>query len=432
MSHVSTPADNPPPGRQRQLDVTRDELERAVRETFSRQVAVPRPLAADLAGVAIRRAARIRRRRVLAGTALAGLATVLASVSMVQLNERSGPPATQTVVLGDPNGASGMPAPDPVPSTGPTGPEPRAAVDLVVGDILSTARNRRIALTGIGPVDQVQGLPDEGGWLVVSAPTAAGRTLLAVRPDGGIQRLLAGARAIALAADGRRVAWRDGDQLSVAALAGTQLVAATSTPAPGAAVPAGFAGDAVLVRLDPARPGYALWRPTAGPPTTGAGQDVLAVHGALPDGQLVGLVSAGTPRRPCLALLDPAQGLAATRTACGPALDADGPGGVSTDGRWLLLNGRTGTPASPTALLVDLATLARTPVARPAGPPVAGAVSWTSAGTAWYADGHGGLVQVRADRVLAGEAARPTPVAGGWLGPKLVVVTGAVGDEGTG
>ncbi|MEO3778553.1 hypothetical protein ABGB16_17210 [Micromonospora sp. B11E3] len=430
---MPTPADNRTTARERQLDVTRDELERAVRETFSRQVAAPRPLAADPAGLAIRRAGRIRRRRALTGTALAGVATVLIGAGMVNISGQAGPPATDTVVLGDPRGAAGMTSPDPLPtpSTGPARPVVRSAVDLVVGDVLTTTRDRQIVLTGIASVDRAQRVRDEEGWLVVGAPSAAGRTLMSVRADGTTQRLLVGAQAIVLAADGRQVAWRDGDHLSVAGLTGGKLIAVTSTPAPAAAVPAGFVGDAVLVRLDPARPGYALWRPFAGGLTTGAGRDVLAVHGTLPDGQAVGLVSAGTPRRPCLALLDPARGLAATRTACGPALDADGPGAVSADGRWLLANGRAGSSAAA-ALLVDLSTLDRTPVARPAGPPLTGAVSWTPAQTAWYVDGRGGLVLVRLDRALAGEAAGSTPVTGVKPGTRIVVVADAAPAGGAG
>ncbi|MFF5070038.1 hypothetical protein ACFY2R_02210 [Micromonospora olivasterospora] len=426
---MPTPADNRTAGPGRPLDVTRDELERAVRETFSRQVAVPRPLAADPAGLAIRRATRIRRRRALTGTALAGVATVLISAGMVNISGPAGRPTTQPVVLGDPGGSAGAIAPDPVPapSAGPSRPVVQSAVDLVVGDVLTTTRNQQIALTGISPVDRAQRVREEGGWLVVGSPGAAGRTLVSVGPDGTTQRLLAGAQAVALAADGRQVAWRDGDQLFVAGVTGGKLIAVTGTPAPGAAVPAGFVGDAVLVRLDPAGPGYALWRPYTGRVTTGGGRDVLAVHGTLPDGRAVGLVSAGTPRRPCLALLDP-RDLAATRTACGPALDADGPGAVSADGRWLLANGRAGSSA--TALLVDLSTLGRTPVARPAGPPLTGAVAWTPAQTAWYADRHGGLVLVRPDRVAAGEAARPTPVTGVAPGTPIVAVTAAIAGGG--
>ncbi|MFC8847285.1 MULTISPECIES: hypothetical protein [unclassified Micromonospora] len=424
---MAGPGDNRTPVPARPTVVTADELERAVRETLFRQAAAPLPCTVDPAGLAIRRATRTRRRRVLTGTALAGVATVLVSAGVVQLSPQAGQPTTPTVVLGDPRDAA-WPAPEPVPS--PSGGSPRpalgpagGAVDLVVDGTLYTTGNTNIPL-GVADADRAQRVPDRGGWLVVGAPTVAGRALLSVHRDGSTRVLLAGAEAIAVAPDGGQVAWRDGDRLSLAGIVGDKLVAVAGTAAPGAAVPVGFAGNSVLVRRDPARSGYALWHPATGGLPTDGWRDVLAVHGALPDGRLVGLVTAGTPRRPCLALLDPARALATIRTACGPALSSDGLGGVSADGRWLLLNGRTGSSGAIGALLVDLATLDGTPVASPAGPTLAGAVSWTPAGTAWYVDARGGLVPVRPDRVVAGEQAAASPVAGIEPAARPVVVTG--------
>ncbi|WP_320065697.1 hypothetical protein [Micromonospora sp. RTGN7] len=424
------PADNRTATPGRPVDVPRDELERAVRETLSRQVATPRPLAVDPAGVAIHRAARTRRRRTLTGLALAGAATVLVTGTMVQIGAGGGHPTTPTVVLGHPRETTAGPAPDPVTtsSAGPARSVPGrngTAVDLIVGDTLRTTRDTDISLTS-NAVDRAQRVPDQGGWLMVGVPTTAGRTLALVGPNGSRQTLLAGAEAIVVAGTGREVAWRDGGRITVAGLVGERLVAVTSTPAPGPAVPVGFVGDAVLVRLDPARPGYALWRPSVGGISAGAGRDVLAVHGTLPDGRAVGLVTAGTPGRPCLALLDPARNLAVSRTACGPTVAVDGAGAVSADGRWLLVNGRTGSSKATGALLIDLATLAGTPVARAAGPALTGAVAWTPARTAWYVDGQGSLVTVRTDRVLAGEQADTNGVPGVEPGGRPVVVTDAL------
>ncbi|WP_431908934.1 hypothetical protein [Micromonospora carbonacea] len=423
---MAGPGDNRTPVPARPTVVTADELERALRETFSRQAAAPLPGTIDPAGLAIRRATRVRRRRVLTGTALAGVATVLVSVGMVQLSPQSGQSTPPTVVLGDPRGSS-WPVPEPVSSPSAGSPRPAlgpagGAVDLIVDGTLHTAGNTNIPL-GVVAADRAQRVPDEGGWLVVGAPTVAGRALLSVHPDGSTRVLLAGAEAIAVAPDGGQVAWRDGDRISLAGIVADRLVAVAGTTATGAAVPVGFAGNSVLVRRDPARPGYALWHPATGGLATDGWRDVLAVHGALPDGRLVGLVPAGTPRRPCLALLDPARALATIRTACGPALSADGLGGVSADGRWLLLNGRTGSPDGTGALLVDLATLGGTPVARPAGPTLAGAVCWTPAGAAWYVAARGGLVPVRPDRVVAGEPAVASAVTGVEPADRPVVVT---------
>ncbi|MGK5672552.1 hypothetical protein ACSNOB_06875 [Micromonospora sp. URMC 106] len=401
--------------------MTEDELEQALRETFTRRVAVARPLAADPAGLAIRRADRARRRRTLAGVALAAVATVGVSTGIAQLGQQPGRPSHPTVVLGDPY-ASPLPDPTPALSDAPPNDVSRGEVDLILGPVLATASGQRLTLPDVGPAERAQRLPDGAGWAVVGAPTAAGRSLWVVLPHGAAHLLLAGARDIALSRDGRQVAWREGAELVAAGIVGTQVVAAARTPVPAGAVPVGFAGDAVLVRLDADQPGHALWRPARGPLKGGGDRATLRVYGTRPDGVVVAQVSAGTPRRPCLALLDPARNLAPVRTGCGPTLSADGRGGVSADGRWLLVNGRAG--GVDRALLVDLDRLGPTTTIRPAGPPVHGPVAWTPEGTAHYADALAGLVRIDVSRVLAGEEASGVPVAGLVDGQRPVPVGG--------
>jgi hypothetical protein len=412
--------DNQTGGPPRPYAVSDDELERALRETFARHVAVPRPLAADPAGTALRRATWAARRRTLTGLALAGVATVLVSTGMAQLGDRPGPAGPPTVVLGDPHGTAPSPLATPRSATPRNGPV-RAEIDLVIGNVLDTSGGEQRELTGVDAVERAQRVADYGGWLVTSAATTAGRTLWWVPPNGSApQVLLAGAEAVALSPDGRQVAWRDGPEIVGAGLVGGQLVAVTRTPAPAGAVPVGFTGDAVLVQ----RPdgGTVLWRRSAGPLPTAAARTVRTVFGTLPDGRVVGQVDAEKPRRTCLALLDPARGLAPVRTDCDPALAADGRGGISTDGRWLLANGA----AKRDALLIDLTRLGAGNPARPAGPAVAGAVSWTKSGTALYVDGKGGLVRARVDRVVAGERASAAAVTGVTPGERPVVVTDAL------
>jgi hypothetical protein len=419
MSLVPPSTDNQTGGPERSFPVTHDDLARAVRETFSRQVTVTRPLAADPAGIAIRRASRIRRHRTLAGLALAAVATALVTTGMAQFREPAVRSGTPTVVLGDPDAATAMPSPTRVPTPPASGPV-RAETDLVGGGVLDTTGGEQLPLTGLGRVDRAQRVPDDAGWLLTGAPTAAGRTLWLVPRSGRPQVLLAGADAIALSSDGRQVAWRDGGELFTAGIVGSQLVARVQTAAPAGAAPVGFVGNWALIRLDPGRPGYALWLPSAGTLNPAGGSNVLNAYGLLPDGRVVAEVFAGTPRRPCLALLDAARKLAATRTACGPTLGTDGLGAVSSDGRWLLVNGETG--GTRAALLVDLTR--STAVARPAGPPLAGDVAWASAQTALYVDGKGGLVRVRVDRVVAGAPASASPATGAAADDPPVVVTG--------
>ncbi|MGR6317068.1 hypothetical protein Q2K19_07655 [Micromonospora soli] len=417
MSRTPNPCDNQTGGPERPFRVTEDELERALRDTFAGRAATPRPLAADPAAVAIRRARRTGHRRTLTGLALAGVATALVTTGMAQLGGPTGQQGTPTVVLGDPRGFSPSPLPTASAAPSPTGGPLRAELDLIVGSRLETSGGEQRELTSVGPVDRAQRVPDHGGWLVISAAAPAGRTLWWVPPNGSApQVLLAGADAVAVAPDGRQVAWRDGPNLLAAGVVGGQLIATARTTAPAGAVPVGFAGDAVLAR-QPANGGFTVWRRAAGGQPGAVVHGVLSVYGALPDGRVVGLVSAGTPRRPCLALLDAARDLAPARTACGPELATDGLGGISRDRRWLLING-----ARKGALLVDLRTLETTVAAHPAGPALVAAVAWTPAGVALHVDATGRLVRVRPDRVVAGETPTASSVDGATPDERPVVV----------
>ncbi|MGB2568105.1 hypothetical protein ACPFP2_06615 [Micromonospora citrea] len=389
--------------------MTRDDLEGALRETLSRRVAAPPPLAVDPAGLAIRQARRIRRRRTLTGISLAVVATSALTAGMAQLGEHPGRVSTPVVVLGGPTVSASWPvapAPDSPPADG--------QAELIVGGALLTADGKRHDL-GLGPVERAQRLPERGGWLVVSARTPGGRTLWVVPPGESPQVLLAGAEEIALTPDGRRVGWRDGDGLFVAGLVGRQLVAATGTPNAAGAAPVRFVGDRLLVRARDG--GHLIWQPGPGPLPAGD-RGVLDVYGVLPDGRLAARVPADDSRRSCLALLDPAT-LEPGRTGCGPALTGDGLGAVSADGRWLLVNGLGGTGG---ALLVDLASPGLT--ARAAGPAVSGAVAWTGSTVATYVDRGGVLARVRPERTVAGERASSTLLSGVTAGDRPVVVTG--------
>ncbi|MEH1166675.1 hypothetical protein V6V47_14955 [Micromonospora sp. CPCC 205539] len=391
-----------------------------MRETLSHQVAVTRPLSADPAGQAIRRANRVRRRRAGVGLALAAATTVLISASVAQLGGHSGRPPSPIVVIGDPY-SSGRPIPS--ASSAAPAPAPGTSLDFLVSGALTSADGERLPLPGIGPAEHAHLLPDGAGWLVVGAPTAAGRSLWVAQRDGLVQVLLAGAGPITIAADGRQVAWRDGSGLLMAGVVGTQLIGPVRTPAPVDAVPVRFVGDSVLVRLDPNRPGHTLWQPGVGELTTGADRKTLSVYGALPDGRLVGQVSGADPRQTCLALLDPQRDLRPVRTGCGPELSPDGVGGTSPDGRWLLVNGTVGKAGR--SLLVDLGQLGSDVTALPVGPSMVGTVSWTTDSAATYIDGEGKLVRVDVDRVRAGQPAAPAPVPGVQPGERPVLVTGS-------
>ncbi|GGO03734.1 hypothetical protein [Micromonospora parathelypteridis] len=390
-----------------------------MRETLSRQVAVARPLGVDPAGQAIRRANRIRRRRTAAGLALAGVVTVLLSAGMAQLGAETGRDGAPIVVIGDPD-----PSIRPIPTASVPGiePSPGTPAAQLTSETLVSADGRRLVLSDVGPAERAQLLPDGDGWLVVSTPSTAGRSLWVVQNDGLVQVLLAGAGPIVLAPDSRQVAWRDGSDLLVAGVVGTQLIGAARTPAPADAEPVRFVGDSVLVRPDPATAGHTLWQPAAGQAMTKAvDRQSLNVYGRLPDGRLVGQIATTGPDKTCLAVLDPTH-LSPTQTGCGPDLSQDGVGGISADGRWLLVNGRLGK--ANRALLVDLWLLGPSTTAVSAGPPMTGSVVWSDESHASYLDGAANLVRVDVGRVRAGKPASPAPVPGVPAGDRPVLVTG--------
>ncbi|MGC4809463.1 hypothetical protein ACLQ29_02905 [Micromonospora sp. DT228] len=418
MSALPGRPDNLTDGPRRSYQVRPDELEGAVRETLSHQVAVARPLGVDPAGQAIRRANRIRRRRTAAGLAVGAVVTVVLSAGMAQLGAETGRDGTPIVVIGDPD-----PSGRPIPTASVPGadPSPGPSATLLGTETLVGADGRRLVLPDVGAAEHAQLLPGGGGWLVISTQTNSGRSLRVLQNDGLAQVLLAGAGPIVLAPDSRQVAWRDGNDLLVAGVVGGQLIGAARTPAPAGAVPVRFVGDSVLVRPDPADAGHALWRPGAGPLTEAVDQETLNFYGGLPDGRLVGQISTDSGGT-CLAVLDPARHLSPVETGCGPDLSQDGVGGISADGRWLLVNGRIGKASR--ALLIDLRRLKSSPTAVSAGPPMTGAVVWTDASHASYLDAAGELVQVDVHRVRAGQPASPAAVSGVPAGDRPVLVAG--------
>ncbi|WP_433531188.1 hypothetical protein ACQPYA_03495 [Micromonospora sp. CA-263727] len=403
------------------MNVPQDELERAVREAFSRQAAMSRAPAHDPAHAAIRHANRIQRRRALAGMSLAAVVIVVVSAGAMHLGDDQ-PPTGSTVVIGEP---------DPVPDGSrtavppPTGPDTEAAlaeVDLVLGETIATAQGRRVNVSGAGGVERAHRLADGRGWLAVGAPTLSGRMLWAVTPTGTAQVLLAGADEIVLDRQGQQVAWKQGTVLASSRIVNGELTGTVRAEAPTEAVPLRYVDNAVLVRLAPDRPGHVLWRVRPGPLDTGTDRASTHVFGPLLDGRLVGEVTTGTSQRPCLTLLDPAQGLVPAQPDCGPELRGDGLGAVSPDGRWLLANGRSGGQES--ALLVDLTQLGPSAEVRPAGPQMTGSVAWFTSDRAYYADITGGLVRVDVDRVRASRPAAPVALPGLLAGQRPVVVTG--------
>jgi hypothetical protein len=368
-------------------------LEDELRAVFAARVA-QLPLPPDLAGQAIRHAARLRRRQ----AALVGLAGFVA-VALVAAGVLHGSwprtRAKQTTFAAEPSQLV------------------RAAVlgirlDLRVGNTLWTADGRRLPLPGVGAVTWVYRVP--AGW-VYSGTAGTLRMLLA---DGAPADLAQPADAAVVSTDGQRIAWSTGlsggEVMMVGRLTGRGLSIEGKTGVPEPAKPVAVLGSTVLVRRSDdagAVDAYDLWYPTK--EFRPSWKMALAgVYGG-GDGSLLGLAyqKAVGGVVPCLSRFEVAddQTLRATSSpSCGLALVPGGAdGSASPDGQWLVADAPNGV------MFVSLTALA-SPAKRPAADATASAAA-TAAGTTSADDASVGDASATAPA-----SPRATPVdAGGAL-----------------
>jgi hypothetical protein len=417
--------DNLRPSSRRPLGVASDDLERALRETLSRAAdpaqAVGSP---DPGSRAIRKGRRISRRRSVVGAALVAAATAAATVGVVQLNPdgRYAGPAW----VADPDPPINQSLPAVAPTTAVPAPlgtfdgEKLSAtdvpVDLVVSSQLRTTTGTAIMLPQIGTVTQAH--ETTKGWLVVGVPPAGGATLWYVAPDGSSLQVLPAVDAVALAPDGRRVAWRDSARLFSAIVDKGTLTDAMQTSAPSEGLPVSFVGHGVVMERTGAgeRAGFDVWWPRRGRSYTPVWKPGTSeIYGPLPDGRtVVGQVSAEVGDRPCLALMDAVNALTVLKTACTLQLNSRGAGTVSPDGHWLVADG-----AGRARLVdLDLAFTGRASAAD-AGPRLGDQAAWASGDTLVHVSSEGELM-----RVTAGKKPKvvEVPVPGADANDRVLVV----------
>lgn len=368
-------------------------------------------MAVDRADAAVRRARRVRRRRTGAGALSLVLVTTATVVGVVRLAdtgiERPYGPAfvghgpDQPVTPENTPSTEGQYATDPVALSGSVVPEPMAhggspPVDLVVAGELRTSTGESINLSAVGAVAEAFRVAE--GWLVLGAQ--AGRASL-WQVAGGEQprQLLSGVDRLAVAPDGRRIAWRAASSLYVGSVAKGEVQRAGETPATGDALPVGFVGAGVLVTT---RAGgrYDVWWPDRGRYVANWRSLPSGVYGPLPDGRtVVAQVPGGSAAQPCLALLDATDALAVRKRACDVPLNPGAVGWLSPDGRWLVAEG-----AVDVAVLVDLADAFgdRRP-AIAAGPGPYGPAVWIDPRTLVHAGPGRQLVRLHLDRLAAGQ-----------------------------
>lgn len=310
-------------------------------------------------------------RRVRAAGITAALTLALAMAGCGARTLQSPHPAAPTAGAG-----TGTATPTPGSAESPTVLTEFSAV--VDGQLLLPG-GARISLGSVkGEVSEARETVD--GWLVHERLDAEHVSLWLVRPDTSVRRLLKGVEGVAVAPDGRRFAWRDGDTLRTGHLTLTGTVERErATPAPKRGIPELYTGDAVVLGYSETGGGWDhrdVWVPASGryTPSWNSNPKVLAIYGIAPDGRsLLGLTArAAGSKQSCLALLNPRADLAPTRTACLPVDLVDFYGRVSPQGRWLAAgafdkNGQIGIAVIDLRKVFDHPAVATTWAADPGG-----------------------------------------------------------------
>jgi hypothetical protein len=319
-------------------------IEDLVRRSLRDRVEAP-PALGDPAGRAVSRARTVRRRQALLAVCAAGLAGVLAAAGLAALR----------------GGVHTLPVP---PATVPPTAVPSSGVSLVVDQhMLLTPDGRTVALPA-SEDSMVGAVQVRQGWLVTGTTTGTDtRSWWLVTPDLQVRRLLQGLTDSPVVARDGHLAWRTATRLFTGHLSddGT-VVTDRSTPMPAKGAPIALAGNAVVLGATATGGGidsHDLWLPEHGDyvPTWTAMTHIASVYAPTGDGRsLLGLVySVAGSKETCLAELDPANNLRATRSACGLSLRDDWPAAVSPDGRWLAAHVVDGVA------LIDLSTVFQRP-----------------------------------------------------------------------
>ncbi len=301
------------------------------------------------------RVARSRGRVILAAVLAVVAAGSLAACGATTVPPGTGPTGTETAPDGQ--GALGT----------ATNTTPGVSV-IVDRETLVLPDGRALSLAAIDG-GAMNGYQTRDGWLVNGFGNGVDTlSLWLVLPDGTLRKMVDRAEgAVAVAVDGRRIAWRSGGTLHVGRVdpGGTAVVDVTS-PAPPRGHPISLTNDTVVLGYSETGGGidhHDVWYPALGAyePTWEESAHVRAVFGPAPNGvSFLGLVPNPSGPGHCIAELDPEDSLQATRTACGLPVQLERYGAVTRDGKRLAVrsNGNSGTPQIG---IVDLTTVFSTP-----------------------------------------------------------------------
>ena len=293
-------------------------------------------------------------RALMIGVLAAGLATMTACGTGGTPGGTSETPATGEGQLGD--------AASPGATGAPLTPGVSAIVDRKT---LLLPDGKTIAIDKI-PGGALDGFQTRDGWLLRGyGDGSTTNSLWLVTADGALRSLVDKSQTpVAVAPDGRHIAWRSGDKLYTGTIDPRSGVAVGRTsPAPERGAPFLLTNDSVVLAYSETGGGldhHDVWFPALGDykPTWDKTKHVFSMYGAAPGGSnYLGLVQGPAGGKDtCLAELDPKQNLKAVRTACGIVTQVDYFGAVSPDGKWFAYHG-AGDDGRSRIQVVDLSSV---------------------------------------------------------------------------
>ncbi|MGI5247084.1 hypothetical protein [Dactylosporangium sp. CA-139066] len=321
-------------------------LEDELRETFAAKAGSlpPGPLASlnGVADAALLGAARIRRRRRQAVTGLSGLVAI-AAASVVVLQTFTGGGAPGGPVAESSQQPTIEQRPSPGPASLPPGPTGMREVDAI-GPSAQAATKVRFQLPAASTVTAAYQAKD--GYLVVNTqPDGDKQLVLQDDSQKPPQVLVDDASNIAVARDGKTVAWAAQGQMNVGSRANgdgggnkkddsNKITKTVSTDVPRDTQPVTFVGNKLVLSSE--SQGFDVWR-TDRVYNPSWDKTVVRVFGGTTDsgGVYAEVAAAGTDTAMCLAQLLFDQPFTVKNKICGLPMAAKLGGRISPDGRWL-------------------------------------------------------------------------------------------------
>ncbi|WP_426509951.1 hypothetical protein ACPPVO_04130 [Dactylosporangium sp. McL0621] len=314
-------------------------LEDELRETFAAKAGSPPPGSLTsldgFADVAIRGAARVRRRRRAAVTGLTGfVAIAAASVAVLHTLTGGGPAGAP-----QPPGPAAQESPAQRPSTTDSPAAPTSSSDMRevtgIGPSAEAATRVRLQLPAKSTVTAAYQAKD--GYLVVNTQPDGDKQLVLQDDDDQQQVLVDDATNITVAKDGSTVAWASKGKMNVGTRSDEKtkkITQGNSVDVPVNTQPIAFVGTNLVISNDDK--GFDVWHTERGySPTWDS--TVLRVFGGTQDngGVYAELKAVAPDTSMCLALLQFDQPFKIIKKFCGLPVAAEDGARISPDGHWL-------------------------------------------------------------------------------------------------